>query len=113
MAEPLGYRVETVPVTACLHHKTAVTGLDDETVLLDPARIDRRAFAGLQVLEVDPAEPEAANVLRVGGEVWIHAGCTRTADVLRGRGYRVAGLDMTEFIKAEAGLTCKSVLFRA
>ena len=37
VAEPLGYRVLPVTVTGCLHLKSAVTALDDERVLANPA----------------------------------------------------------------------------
>jgi dimethylargininase len=42
----------------------------------------------------------------------VAAGFPRTLDRLDGRGYRVVPMDVSEFLKAEAGLTCKSVLFR-
>jgi dimethylargininase len=113
VAEPLGYRVLPVTVTGCLHLKSAVTALDDERLLANPAWLDPSPFAGLGIVAVDPDEPGAANVLRVGGAVVAHAGFPRTADRLDELGYTVRPLDVSEFIKAEAALTCKSLLFRA
>jgi dimethylargininase len=111
VAEPLGYRVIPVTVTGCLHLKSAVTALDDERVLANPAWIDGGPFAGLGVVRVALEEPGAANVLRVGGLVVAHPGFPRTLDRLAELGYAVRPLDVSEFLKAEAALTCKSLLF--
>jgi len=113
VAEPLGYRVVPVTVTGCLHLKSAVTALDDERLLANPAWLDPSPLAGLGVVAVDPDEPGAANVLRVGGAVVAHPGFPRTIDRLAALGYAVRTLDVSEFVKAEAALTCKSLLFRA
>ena len=112
-AEPLGYSVLIVPVTGCLHLKSAVTALDDERVLANPSWVEMSAFAGLGVVPVAPEEPGAANVLRVAGTVVAHPGFPRTLDRLSELGYAVRPLDVSEFRKAEAALTCKSLLFRA
>jgi dimethylargininase len=96
-----------------MHLKSAVTALDDERVLANPGWIDMGPFAGLGVVRVDLEEPGAANVLRVGGLVVAHAGFPRTADRLAELGYSVRALDISEFLKAEAAVTCKSVLFAA
>jgi dimethylargininase len=113
VAEPLGYRVLPVTVTGCLHLKSAVTALDDERVLANPAWIDTGPFARLGVVPVAPDEPGAANVLRVAGLVVAHPGYPRTLDRVAELGYAVRPLDISEFLKAEAALTCKSLLFRA
>jgi dimethylargininase len=113
VAEPLGYRVVPVTVTGCLHLKSAVTALDDGRLLANPAWLEMSPFAGLGVVAVDADEPGAANVLRVGGVVVAHPGFPRTIERLSALGYAVRTLDVSEFVKAEAALTCKSLLFRA
>ena len=70
------------------------------------------AFDGLGIVRRPPEEPAAANVLRVGGLVVAHPGFPRTLDRLSELGYRVHPLDISEFLKAEAALTCKSLLFK-
>jgi len=112
-AEPLGYRVLSATVVGCLHLKSAVTALDDERVLANPSWVEMSSFAGLGVVPVAPEEAGAANVLRVGGLVVAHPGFPRTLDRLSELGYAVYPLDVSEFLKAEAALTCKSLLFRA
>jgi dimethylargininase len=110
-AEPLGYEVIAVAVTGCLHLKSAVTALDAECVLANDGWLDMAPFANMDVLRVAPEEPGAANVLRVAGLVIAHAGFPRTIDRVASRGYAVHPLDVSEFVKAEAALTCKSLLF--
>ncbi len=110
VAEPLGYRVRPVAVTGCLHLKSAVTALDDERLLAHPAWIDTSPFTGLGIVAVDPVEPDAANVLRVGGLVVADPAFPRTIDRVAELGYGVRTLDVSEFRKAEAALTCKSLL---
>ena len=109
---PHGYQVVPVAVTGCLHLKSAVTALDDETLLANPAWCDTTALAAGRILQVDATEPGAANVLRVRDEVWGHSGYPRTLDRLDHASYRVTPVDISEFVKAEAALTCKSILFR-
>jgi dimethylargininase len=113
VAEPHGYRVVPVAVSGCLHLKSAVTALDDERLLVNRGWLDASPFQGLQLVDVDPAEPEAANVLRVAGHVIGHAGFPRTLARITAFGYAVRTLDISEFLKAEAALTCKSLLFSA
>jgi dimethylargininase len=112
IAGPFGYEVTPVAVTGCLHLKSAVTAVDDETVLANPTWFESGPLAPLGVVTVAEDEPGAANVLAVRGEVWAHPGFVRTNEKLAALGYRVTQVDISEFIKAEAALTCKSLLFR-
>lgn len=109
---PHGYSVVPVEVRGCLHLKSAATAIDDETLLANVVWVDPKAFPGLEVLPVPLKEPHAANVLRVRGRVLVHSGFVLTRELLEKRGYSVALVDVSEFLKAEAGVTCKSILFR-
>ncbi len=113
VAEPLGYRVVAVGVTGCLHLKSAVTALDQERVLINRAWLDPAPLRGLDLVDVAPEEPGAGNVLRVAGLVVAHAGFPRTLERITTLGYVVRTLDISEFLKAEAALTCKSLLISA
>jgi dimethylargininase len=106
-----GYTVTGVPIHGCLHLKSAVTALTDDTVLLQPAWIDRAAFAGYCIVEVDPAEEHAANVLRVGAAVVSPAGFPRTHARIRAAGVDVVTVDVSELQKAEGAVTCCSLVF--
>jgi len=110
-----GYRVVPVPVHGSLHLKTACTALDAGTVLVNPAWLDADAFAGLARIDVDADEPFAANVLALGDTLIANAAFPGTlarvrAHAARG-GRRVLPVALSEFGKAEAGLTCLSLVF--
>ena len=107
---PFGYSVTAVPGDAALHLKTAVTAASDHCVLINPAWVDRTLFTAFDQIEADPAEPFAGNCLRVGDTLVMQVAHPRTADRLRAKGFRVETVDVSEFAKAEAGLTCLSVL---
>jgi dimethylargininase len=110
---PYGYMVHGVPTRGCLHLKSAVTCVADGTVLLQPAWVDRTAFPGLRVIEVDPAEEHAANALRIG-EAIVYPDCfPRTRDRLDAAGVRVVAVDVSELQKAEGAVTCCSIVFDA
>jgi dimethylargininase len=112
LLEPLGYRVRALRVQECLHLKTACTYAGEGVMVLNPAWVDAAAFRrdGLEVLPVAPAEPWAANTLRLGGKLLVPAGNRVTSERLRGAGLRPVEVDIGEFQKAEAGLTCLSLL---
>ncbi|HET7291512.1 MAG TPA: arginine deiminase-related protein [Vicinamibacteria bacterium] len=112
IVSPHGYDVAAVAVPGCLHLKSAVTAIDERTLLANRAWLDAPPFDGFAVIEVAPGEPGAANVLRVGEELWAHPGYPRTFEGLRRAGLPVVPMDISEFVKAEAALTCKSLLFR-
>jgi dimethylargininase len=107
---PFGYVVKAVEVTGCLHLKTAVTALDDHTVLVNPAWIAADALAGLARVEVDPTEPMGANVVRVGDALLYGAAYPRTLARLVARGYAPVCVDASEVAKAEGAVTCCSLI---
>ena len=106
-----GYTVQALPIAGCLHLKSAVTLVDDETVLIQPEWIDADAIPGFRVIRVDPREPHAANALRVGTGL-IYPSCfPHTLDRLREAGIEVTTVDVSELQKAEGAVTCCSLLF--
>ncbi|MFD0738414.1 dimethylarginine dimethylaminohydrolase family protein [Lysobacter koreensis] len=107
-----GYDVRTVPIHGCLHLKSSVTALRDDTVLLQPAWVDRAAFAGYRIIEVDPSEEHAANVVRVGDEVLMSACFPLTRQRIVDAGIAVTTVDVSELQKAEGAVTCCSLLLK-
>lgn len=110
LLRPFDYSVETAATTGCLHLKSAVTALADDWLLVNGDWIDVARFAGFRVTAVDPAEPFAANVLRVGQTVLCAEAAPRTRARLDVAGVRTAAVDISELAKAEAGLTCCSLI---
>ncbi len=108
--EPYGYEVATAPVNGCLHFKSAATAAAAETIVLNPAWVDASLFDGFRVVEVDPAEPFAANVLRLNDVTVVPADAPRTRVRLESAGVACVPVDASELAKAEGGLTCCSLL---
>lgn len=107
---PHGYSVIGVRTRECLHLKSAVTAVADDTVLVNPHWLVDDPFGAYRRIEVDPAEEHAANALRVGDVVLYPASFPRTAERLRAAGIDLRALDLSELQKAEGATTCCSVL---
>jgi dimethylargininase len=109
---PFGYTVEAIAVRGCLHLKSAVSAIDGSTLLVNREWIDASRFAGFDLIDVDPSEPFAANVLRIGDTVVGPREFPRTCERLRHRGLHVRPVDAGELAKAEGGVTCCSLIIR-
>ena len=107
-----GYAVRGVPITGCLHLKSSVTQVADDTLLLQPAWVDRSVFADFKIIDIDPGEEHAANALRVGEGVLYPSCFPRTQQLLAQAGIQVTTVDVSELQKAEGAVTCCSLVFR-
>jgi dimethylargininase len=110
---PIGYTVDGVEVRGCLHLKSAATMLSESQLLVNPAWIDRSAFDGMELIDVDPAEPYAANLLSTGDDFIYSAAFPRTRHFLERSGVPLKIVDMSELAKAEGAVTCCSLIFEA
>ncbi len=110
---PHHYEVIAVLVTGCLHLKSAVTCLGRRTLLANRAWFDPAPFSGYQWIDVDAAEPHAANALALGNTIIFPASFPRTRARVEAQGFQVTPLDISELQKAESGLTCSSLIFQA
>src|SRR6266478_526011 len=108
---PHNHEVIVVPVTGCLHLKSAVTLLGRNTLLANRAWFDAAPLAGHEWIDVDPAEPLAANALALANTIIFPASFPRTRARIEARGFHVTSIDISELQKAESGLTCSSLLF--
>ena len=101
---PFGYSVDAVPVHDCLHLKSAVTQIGEETVLINRAWVD--GFEAYERIEVHPDEPFAANALRIDDALIYSSMFPRTRERLK----NVRVVDASELAKAEGGVTCCSIV---
>jgi len=108
--EPRGYVVRAVTVRGALHLKSAVTALDDATLLVNAHWIDSDRFDRFTCIDVDPSEPSAANALRLTDRIIFPAAFPRTAKRLVERGYHLEIVDASELAKAEGAVTCCSLI---
>lgn len=91
-----------------LHLQTAVTALDDSSLVGVPAAL--RAMPSVaRSVEVPAGEEPAASVLAADGHVVMATGCPVTADAIRYLGLTVHEVPLSEFTKADGGPTCLSL----
>lgn len=107
-----GYSATGVPMRDCLHLKTAVTRLDEKTLLINKNWVNTYYFEDYNLIEVDPDEPFAANCLPVGDTILFPAAFPRTHARLEEAGYKVVTVDVSELAKAEGAVTCCSLILQ-
>jgi dimethylargininase len=112
LLSPFGYAVEALAVSGCLHLKSAVTQVAPDAVLLNRAWVDPTGFDGLRCIDIDPAEPYAANALLVGEAVIYPTAFSRTTARLERAGIRLVPVDVSELAKAEGAVTCCSLILQ-
>jgi dimethylargininase len=117
LVRPIGFAVMQAKLRDCLHLKTGATYVGADTagtpVLLYNERcLDPAQFAGVEPMAVATDEPAAANCLVSGDRLILPAGNPKTADALRARGFDLVEVDVSELQKAEAGVTCMSLIDR-
>ena len=107
---PFGYAVREVGLRGCLHLKSACTFIPPDVVLVNPSWTDPAAFDVGAVLAVDPHEPFAANTLTLRGLTLVSSAYPRTQRALQAAGIVTRAVEVGELHKAEAALTCMSLL---
>jgi dimethylargininase len=113
IVEPFGYEVKVVEVTACLHLKSACAYLGHQTILANRDWINVQSLAGFDLIDVPEDEPCAANTLTIGDTVLTPNGFLKTRELIEERGFKTLMIDISELQKAEAGLTCLSLIFES
>ena len=108
--EPFDYRVRSVEMRDCLHLKSAATFVPPDILIANPAWVDPGSFAAKRVIEVAPGEEFAANTLTVAGVTFVSAAFPETERRLQAAGIATRALDVSELQKAEAALTCLSLI---
>lgn len=101
-------RIATTP-KSILHFKTAVSLLDEETVLATKTMAESALFKHFKIIVTPTGEDAAANALRVNDTVLVGARFPRTIELLTKEGYAVKALPVTEIGKLDAGLSCMSL----
>jgi dimethylargininase len=109
--KPFGYTVTGVPVRGCLHLKTALAPVYDDLMLINPKWVAPGVFEGVTCVPVHASEPYGANLMRFGNAALCSQTFPHTIEWLTGHGLDVYTIDYSEMAKAEAGLTCCSVIF--
>jgi dimethylargininase len=106
-----GYEVIGIPVRECLHLKTACSALPDRSLLVNPDWIDTSPLGSRTLVRVPQAEPWAGDVLVIGERIIVSDAFPQTVGLL-GQRWEVIPVCVSEFAKAEGGVTCMSLVFR-
>ena len=102
-----GGRVVPVQLTGVLHLKSAVTALPDGILVALPDRIDTSVLPAVHAVD----EEAGCHVVPLGDDqVLIAASAPSTAAWLSGIGWSPVVVDISEFEKLEACVTCLNVL---
>jgi dimethylargininase len=112
IAKRFGYSVHAVSVNGCLHLKTGITQIGEDALLLNKEFVDESLFPDHRLFTVDKSEPQAGNALLIGQNLIYSTSHPKTLEKLLTHGFSPRIVDVSELVKAEAGLTCCSVLIR-
>ncbi len=105
---PFSYKVQPVEIRDCLHLKSGACYIGRGTLLINREWVNPEPFRAYRLIDVP--EPWAADVLAVGNTILMPAGFRRTEKLLEAEGFSVCTVDVSELQKAEAGVTCMSVI---
>jgi dimethylargininase len=110
VARRYDYKIHSVAVRGCLHLKTGCTALPGGRLLVNPAWIELSGLRGYELIFVPDDEPAAGNVILLDAAVILAAAHQRTAGMIAKLGVTAHPVDISEFAKAEGGVTCLSIL---
>ena len=105
-----GYTVVGVKLTDCLHLKTAVTRVDNNTLLINKNWVSPEHFTGFDLIDVDSSEPFAANCLPVKDVIIYPTTFPKTQKKLEQKGFKIVNVNLDELAKAEGAVTCCSLI---
>ena len=99
-----------IPVIKGLHLKSAVSYLGNNILLISPERVETSVFKNFKWIEVEERDSYAANCLALGNRVIMPAGFQKVNEKIRQYGFETIELEMSEFEKADGGVTCLSLI---
>jgi dimethylargininase len=110
LSQKIDKEIVSVPVVKGLHLKSAVSYLGNNILLIDPERVERGAFKNFQWIEVEEKDSYAANCLALGNQIIMPAGFPTIREKILQHGFETVELEMSEFEKADGGVTCLSII---
>jgi dimethylargininase len=110
LSELTSKKVVPVAVTKGLHLKSATTFLGNNLLIIDPTRVDTSKFKYFDWIKVSENESYSGNCLALGNTVLMPAGFPKVRDKIQLHGREALELKMSEFEKADGGITCLSLI---
>ena len=95
-----------------LHLKTSVSYLGNDILVLDPSSVDTTPLHAFKWIEANKSNRFSANCLAIGKTVLISKGSNEIANKIHQEGFKTLQLDISEFEKADGGLTCLSIIIK-
>lgn len=105
-------QVIPVQVKKGLHLKTSVSALGENLLVINPSHIETEPFCEFEWIEVEEEEAYAANCLTVENHVILPAGFPKLEQRIQKHGFSTLPVEMSEFQKADGGVTCLSLLVK-
>ena len=94
-----------------LHLKTSVSYLGNDVLVIDPSSVETNPLQEFKWIETDGSNRCAANCLAIENTVLISKESNKIADRIHQEGFKTIELDISEFEKADGGVTCLSIIF--
>ena len=110
LSQKVGKKIISVPVIKGLHLKSAVSYLGNNVLLIDPERVENTAYKSFQWIEVEEKDSYAANCLALGNRIIMPAGFPTIREKILQHGFETIEVEMSEFEKADGGVTCLSII---
>ena len=80
-------------------------------LLINPARVGVDPFKDFKWVEVEEKDSYVANCLSMKNQVLIPKGYQKVREKIHQHGFETIELEMSEFEKADGGITCLSLIF--
>jgi dimethylargininase len=109
--EKYGHTGSTIHFEDMLHLKTGCSYLEKKNLVVAKAFSELPEFESFNKILVDEDESYAANCIWINDNVLIPSGNPKLISQIQDIGYKVIGLDMSEFRKLDGGLSCLSLRF--
>jgi dimethylargininase len=114
LVAPQGFTVTAVPVAGCLHLKTGVTFIGNNTLVATGEFAARPELAEFSIIPVADEWAYGANFIAVNDRLLMSADCDPVREAVIAAGFSAASIieiPMSEFRKVDGGLTCLSLRY--
>ncbi len=106
-----GLSGSTIALKEVLHLKTALSYLENDNLVACGEMLNKEEFIDYNILPIGEDESYAANCIWVNGAVLVAKGFPYSQKTIRGAGYPIIEVDVSEFRKLDGGLSCLSLRF--
>jgi dimethylargininase len=106
-----GMTGSTITLENALHLKSGVSYLEQNNLLATGEFLSKTEFQQFNIIKVDNDESYAANCVWINDKVLVPKGFPKAMRKIEKFGYETIEVDVSEFQKADGGLSCLSLRF--